>query len=136
MPPAEQRKSRQGRYHLSDAYFRFYFRFLAPFQELLSTEPQRVLETIRQNLYAFVGQSAFEELAQEWLRRTGRQGNLPFTPTAVGSHWSRHVQVDVVAVNWTTHELLLGECKWTSAAIDGEIVLQLINEKAPKVLRA
>jgi uncharacterized protein len=135
VPPAEQRKSRQGRYHLSDPYFRFYFRFLAPFQELLVTEPQRVLETVRQNLRAFVGQSAFEELSQEWLRRTGRQGNLPFMPVAVGSHWSRHVQVDVVAVNWTTHELLLGECKWTNAAIDREVVLQLINEKAPKVLK-
>ena len=27
MPPAEQRRSRQGRYHLSDPFFRFYFRF-------------------------------------------------------------------------------------------------------------
>lgn len=27
---AQQRKSRQGRYHLSDPYLRFYFRFLAP----------------------------------------------------------------------------------------------------------
>ncbi len=135
VPPAQQRKSRQGRYHLSDPYFRFYFRFLAPFQELLSSEPQRVLETVRQNLRAFVGQCAFEELSQEWLRRRGRTGNLPFTPDAVGSHWSRHVQVDVVAINWTTHEILLGECKWTGNVIDREIVLELIENKAPKLLK-
>lgn len=135
IPPAQQRKSRQGRYHLSDPYFRFYFRFLAPVQDLLTIEPERVLETVRQNLRAFVGQSAFEELSQQWVRQAARQGGLPFVPTAVGSHWSRQVQVDVVAVNWTTHELLLGECKWTGNSIDREIVLQLINDKAPKVIK-
>lgn len=134
VPPAERRKSRQGRYHLSDPYFRFYFRFLAPFQDVLTSEPQRVLEAVRQNLRAFVEQTAFEELAQEWVRRAGRSHELLFVPEAVGSHWSRQVQVDVVAVNWQSKELLLGECKWTGSAIDRETVRELIYDKAPKVL--
>jgi hypothetical protein len=29
-PPAKRRRARSGRYHLSDPYFRFCFRFLAP----------------------------------------------------------------------------------------------------------
>ncbi len=134
VPPAERRKSRQGRYHLSDPYFRFYFRFLAPYQDVLTSEPQRVLEAVRQNLRAFVGQTAFEELAQEWVRRAGRTHELPFVPEAVGAHWSRRVQVDVVGVHWQRRELLLGECKWTGSAVDREIVRELVNDKAPKVL--
>jgi AAA+ ATPase superfamily predicted ATPase len=33
---AMRRKSRQGRYHLSDPYFRFYFRFLDPHHDVLT----------------------------------------------------------------------------------------------------
>ncbi len=132
--PAMRRKSRQGRYHLSDPYFRFYFRFLAPYHDLLTLDPERVVDGIRQNLRAFVGQTAFEELAQEWVRQQGRAGNLPLTMDAVGSHWSRKVQVDVVGVNWQRHELLLGECKWGGAAVDEEVVRELVVDKTPKVL--
>jgi AAA+ ATPase superfamily predicted ATPase len=36
VPPAEQQRSRQGRYHLSVPFFRFYFRFIAPVQDDLN----------------------------------------------------------------------------------------------------
>lgn len=133
--PNQRRKSRQGRYHMSDPYFRFYFRFFDPLQDLLTVEPERVLEAVKQGLRAFVGQTAFELLAQEWTRREGRLGRLPFVPDGVGSHWSRTVQVDVVGINWQSQTLLLGECKWTGEPIDRQIVLELIDQKTPKVLR-
>jgi AAA+ ATPase superfamily predicted ATPase len=133
VPPARRRKSRQGRYHLSDPYFRFYFRFLDPYQDILIFEPDRVLEAVRTGLRAFVGQSAFELLARGWVRQQGRAGQLPFQPDAVGSHWSRHVQVDVVAINWQSKKILLGECKWTQDPIDRQIVRELIEQKLPKV---
>jgi hypothetical protein len=132
--PALRRKSRQGRYHLSDPYFRFYFRFLDPYSDLLPLDSPRVLHVIRENLRAFVGQTAFEELAREWVRRQGRAESLPLTPDEVGSHWSRRVQVDVVGVNWKTREILLGECKWGGVAVDEHVVRQLVMEKTPKVL--
>ncbi len=135
IPVARRRKSRQGRYHFSDPYFRFYFRFIDPYQEYLVTEPERLLIGVKQGLRAFVGGSAFEELAQEWLRRQGRIEALPFEPEAVGSHWSRRVQVDAVAVNWQTQDVLLGECKWTDAPIDRKIMRELVEEKTPKVRR-
>jgi uncharacterized protein len=58
---------------------------------------------------------------------------LGFTPEVVGSHWSRTVQIDVVAINWQTHDILLGECKWGADAIDRKVVRELIA-KAPRVL--
>ena len=134
VPPAQRRKSRQGRYHLKDPYFRFYFRFLDPYQDILTLEPERVLDSVRSGLGAFVGQSAFELLAQEWVRQQGRVGQLPFRPDAVGSHWSRSVQVDVVAINWEDKQILLGECKWTQAPIDRNIVRELIEQKQAKVI--
>lgn len=132
---AQQRQSRQGRYRLSDPYLRFYFRFLAPHLDTLAFTPDQVLDHIQKELRAFVGQTAFEELAQTWLADRGRLGQLPFTPQAVGQHWSRHVQVDAVAVNWDSRDLLLGECKWGAEPVSRQTVRELIEQKTPKTVR-
>jgi uncharacterized protein len=131
---AQQRKSRQGRYHLSDPYLRFYFRFLAPHLDDLVFTPDQVLNHIQQEIRVFVGQTIFEELAQTWLAAKGRQGGLPFKPQAVGQHWSRRVQVDAVAVNWDGREILLGECKWGTESVSRQAVRELIEGKTAKVV--
>ena len=132
---AEQQRSRQGRYHLNDPFFRFYFRFIAPAQDDLNYQPDRVLPAIQQGLRAFVGQTAWEELARAWVRWAGSAGSLPWTPQVIGSHWSRRVQVDVVAVNWQTRQILLGECKWGDDRVSRMVVRDLIGSKTPLVLQ-
>lgn len=128
---AEQKKSRQGRYHLADPFFRFYFRFLEP--HLHSFMPQQeTLTHIQSELRSFVG-LGFEHLAQQWVAKQARTGALPFTPEAIGSHWSRMVQIDVVAINWHTHDLLLGECKWGEKRVDRSVVHDLIYRKGPRI---
>lgn len=135
VPPPERRTSRRGRYHLSDAYFRFYFRFLAPGQEAAVFEPARLLQEIEQGMQSFVGQTAFEDLAREWVAHQAKQGRLPFSPETLGSHWSSDVQVDVVAVNWKRRHILLGECTWSRQPMSHETVVQLLESKTPLVLR-
>jgi len=133
--PAGRHKSRQGRYHLSDAYFRFYFRFLAPHHDALAFEPDWVMRQIQQGLRGFVGQTAFEELARQWVAQQGRAGRLGFRPEVVGSHWSRAVQVDVVAINWQEKAILLGECRWGVDAVGRDVVRELLEDKTPRVLK-
>jgi AAA+ ATPase superfamily predicted ATPase len=135
IPPAKRRRARRGRYHLSDPYFRFYFRFLAPNQEDLTYHPDLVLPRIRDGLRAFVGMTAFEELSRQWVREQGRAGKLPLAIQEVGSHWSRAVQVDVVAINWAERAILLGECKWGTSNVDRAVVRELLETKTPKVLK-
>ncbi len=135
VPPAKRRRSRQGRYHLQDPFFRFYFRFIAPFYQYLPFDTEVVLEKVKQELRAFVGQTTFEELSQQWVRQQGKAGALPFTPDIVGSHWSRRVQVDVTAVNWQERQILLGECKWGDHAVSRQVVRELIEQKTPRLLR-
>jgi AAA+ ATPase superfamily predicted ATPase len=134
-PKAERGRSRSGRYSLSDPYFRFYFQFLEPFLSTSPVNTDQVIEAVRRNLRAFVGVSALEELAREWVQVQGKAGKLPFAPDAIGSHWSSRVQVDVVAINWKTHEILLGECKWGTDRVDRQIVRELIETKTPLVLK-
>ena len=94
-----------------------------------------MVEGVRRNLRAFVGTTAFEELARQWVWMRGKTGQLAFLAQEVGSYWSRRVQVNIVALNWTTHEILLGECKWGMDRVDLQVVRELIEKKAPLVLR-
>jgi AAA+ ATPase superfamily predicted ATPase len=133
--PSQRRRSRRGRYHISDPYFRFYFRFIAPFRDELTYRPERVLPLIREGLRPFVGLTAFEELSRHWVAEQGRAGRLPFEPQDVGSHWSRRVQVDVVAVNWQERAVLLGECKWGTDRVRRNVIRNLLEEKSRRLLQ-
>jgi AAA+ ATPase superfamily predicted ATPase len=134
VPTAKRRTSRQGRYHFSDPYFHFYFRFLAPFHDILPDDIEPVLEKVRSELRPFVGQTAFEQLSQQWVREQRKAGNLAFRPMIIGSHWSRKVQIDVVSVNWASRDILLGECKWGNHQIGRGTLRELVEEKTTKVL--
>lgn len=136
IPTARRSVSRLGRYHLADPFLRFYFRFVAPVRDEIGYQPQIVLPGIQEQLRAFVGATAFEELCRHWVRGAGNRGVLPFEAQHVGSHWSRGVQVDVVAINWQTRHILLGECKWGADKVTRETISDLIDRKTPLVLRA
>ena len=133
--PTRRRRARSGRYHLSDPYFRFYFRFIAPYHDEIPYRPERVLTRIREELRAFVGMTALGELSHQWVAQRGQSGEMPFEIEEVGSHWSRQVQVDVVAVNWRERAILLGECKWGAGKVRRDVVRELIETKTPKVLK-
>ena len=124
-------QSRKGRYRLSDNFLEFYFRFVAPFREDLEQGfPERAWQTIDQQLNAFVGSTAFEELCRDWVKRRGAQGYLPFRPEKVGSYWDRTTQVDVVALNWSEKTALLGEARWTSRPLSTQSLDELRAKSA------
>lgn len=130
----ERDRSRRGRYYLTDPYFRFYFQFFAPFIENPPVDSDQVMVEIRANLRGFVGSTAFEELARQWVAIQGKAGKLPFSPERIGSHWDSKVQVDVVAINFKTHHILLGECKWGAERINRQVIREMIDRKTPLTL--
>ena len=136
VPPALQHRSKQGRYHLTDPFHRFYFRFLRPREAEIAYQPDSVLAEIQAGLRAFVGQTAWEELARTWVFHQGIQGSLPFKPERIGSHWSRGVQADVVAVSWRERVVLVGECKWGTDRINRQVVRQLLEHTLPNTVAA
>ena len=136
VPPNLQHRSKQGRYHLLDPFHRFYFRFLRPNQAEIAYQPDRVLEQIQSGLRAFVGQTAWEELARSWVFHQGLRGVLGFAPEVIGSHWDRSVQADVVAVSWRERVMLVGECKWGADAVTRQELRRLIEHTLPRTLAA
>lgn len=129
IPP--NKRTTQGRYHLADAYLRFFFRFVAPYQALLERGQTALMwQNVQGQIRAFVGATAFEELCREYVW-TGR---IPFPPQQVGAHWGQGAQVDVVAVNWQQQAILLGECKWVPKPVGRAVVADLVKDKAPRIM--
>ncbi len=127
-------QSRKGRYVITDPYLRFYFRFLAP--NLGAIERGRTRQTvslISDHLPDFIGRHTFEELCREWVNIRAEMDEFFFLPERVGSFWSKEAQVDVLAINWRTKHILLGECKWEKRAT-GRKVIQTLFDKTNKVL--
>lgn len=132
--PQQRHRSRQGRYHLSDAFFRFYFRFISPRQADIAYKPERVLPAIRQQLRSFIGASAWETLSRQWVDWAVDAQLIHWLPESIGAYWDRRVQIDVVAVSWTEKKVLLGECKWQPQPVSRKVVKELVEEKQTKFL--
>ncbi len=128
-------RARNGRYFISDAYFQFYMRFLEPFLSSYPFSSGQVADFFRGGLPDFVGESALPELARNWLQTQASAGKVPFTMDDIGSFWNGRVTLDVVGINWTSRDILLGECKWKTDPVDVLEVRALTETKSRWVLQ-
>ena len=132
--PPKQRTT-QSRYYLRDPFLRFYYRFLEPNQDLIELELKDALwQAISEQMRAFIGLTAFEDLCREWTLMQARRGQLAFVPQMVSGYWGQTVQVDVVALSWRVQAVLLGECKWGAEAVPRSVISDLLEVKTPRLL--
>jgi AAA+ ATPase superfamily predicted ATPase len=135
VPVTDTSPSRTGRYHITDPYLRFYFRFLSDRQDQLALGAQDIaLAEINRHMIDFIGRYTWEELCREWALRAGALGELPVMSDHVGSAWNSKAQVDVVGINSMEKKLILGECKWTLASNERKVMAELVEEKAAKII--
>ncbi len=120
--------SRQGRYHLTDPFLRFYFRFVSPYRgQIAAGVSAPLLEELRRHLLDFIGTYTWEEIARLWTLHAGARGVLPFQPLEVGAAWTRSAQVDVVGINPREGTLILEECKWSPEPVKAEVLRKLVR---------
>lgn len=126
-------KSRKGIYRLLDNYFRFWFRYVRPAIQYVEKDEQEYVlrRIIKPSLNSFVGFS-FEKIAEEVVYEMGRLGRLPFRPTKIGKWWHKSEEIDVVALNEETRDILFCEVKW-SKNIKAEGILSDLRRKAAMV---
>ena len=131
VPVTAEPDSRLGRYHITDPYLRFYYRFLAARQTQLALgidEP--ALAEVQRHLLDYIGAHTWEELGREWVLRAGAAGQLSFLADQVGSAWTKTAQVDVVGINRMEKTLILGECKWSPRPMGIEVLTDLAGKAA------
>ena len=130
VPVTESIKSRKGIYRIKDNYFRFYFRFIFPYIEYIEMgEIDYVLNVIKTNFQGYTGQT-FEQVMIKYLNE-----NRDLTPiqfTRIGSWWDKGEEIDIVAYNEETGDILFGEIKYTTRKV-GVKTLHDLKEKAKKV---
>jgi hypothetical protein len=116
VPATESRpdKSKRGLYQITDAFLRFWFRYVHPNQGSLDLDlANAVLEQrVRPTFDQFVG-GAIEDAVRAHVAQLARANRLDFLPERVGSWWHGEAEVDVLAVSDGDGALLLGECKWS-----------------------
>jgi len=122
-------RSKKGRYLLNDNFFKFWFRFI--FRNMSYYEAgnyNRIAEKIKVEFDSFVGKN-FEGICRELLIKLNSHDKLPFEFDRIGSWWNRKGdEIDIVALNLKTNEILFGECKWRSKEVDVTVVEDLCKK--------
>jgi hypothetical protein len=118
------------RHPLIDFWFRFFYKNLSSYKR----REAWLIEKIKRDINAFVGQR-FETVCREFLIE-----NPPFKFERIGRQLGKFkgekgknvYEIDILALNERTKEILFGECKW-GEKVDAERVLDELKEKAGHV---
>jgi len=106
------RKRKRGIYKIEDEYFRFWFRFVSPYQEDIEMNyPENAIKDFRKNFNAYLG-ITFEKIVKDLLLRMNSLNLLPFKFEKIGRWWSREEEIDLVAINSRKKRALLIEVKY------------------------
>jgi AAA+ ATPase superfamily predicted ATPase len=130
VPITENIKSRKGIYRIKDNYFKFYFRFIFPYMEYIEMgEEDFVLKEIKTNFQRYSG-LVFESVVTDLIKEN--RNIIPMQFTRMGSWWSAGEEIDIVAINENTQEILFGEVKYTNKLV-GVKTLNALRKKAKNV---
>jgi len=123
-------KTRDLRYYFEDNLFKFWFKFVHPNEGLIeSGDVPTVIGLIESQFDSYVG-FVFEEISKEFLYKM--RPNLPFQFEKIGRWWHKNVEIDLIAINEQTREMMLVECKWQKKKT-GVSVLENLVAKADHV---
>ncbi|MCZ7358146.1 MAG: ATP-binding protein [Candidatus Methanoperedens sp.] len=128
---SKEKSTRVGNYTLKDYFFRFWFRYIYPNSSLIEIgRPDIVLEMINRDFNEYLD-SIFEDVSIELLQSLSLNGELPLL-TKWGKWWRMDDEIDIVATNEATGDILFCECEWQEKESDIRIMEELL-EKSERV---
>lgn len=123
-PVTEKKELRDTRYIFSDNYYNFWFRFVYPYKTLIeSNKQEELLKIIKDDLNIYCS-FVFENVCKQFLEDAG----LPFTIIKIGRWWHKDKEIDIVALNDLTKEIMFVECKWQEN-VNARKILEELKEK-------
>lgn len=127
---------KKGVYEINSNILEFWLANIWRYQSLLERrEEKQLAEIVLKNLEKYSGRM-FERIITECI--TLRRISLPFNYERVGKQWGKiqgkpkgenEYEIDIVALNEQTREILFAECKWQEK-VNANKILSELKEKA------
>jgi AAA+ ATPase superfamily predicted ATPase len=121
--------SRKGRYYLRDQFFKFWFKYCFSFMGELELGNKLPSSRAFKDSFEFIVAQNYERISQEILHRY--QDRI-FVFHRVGRWWDKNEEIDIVALNEATNEILFGEVKWSEKQV-GTNIYEDLKRKSQKV---
>ena len=145
----ERATSMRGLYRITDNYFRFWYSFVFPnLSDLERNDEKEVYEyAVAPKLNDFAS-PVFESVCREFVRKISKRGELPFRIDRLGRWWGKinkfsstdndekgkvitmEAEIDIVAVDETSANYILGECKFRNSVMETATLDSLIEKSA------
>lgn len=117
---------RKGVYEIIDPFFRFWFKFVYPNRDKLEVgNISEVSEIIKKEIDSSFGIS-FEYLIEELINLKVFSEFLEYSKAH--KWWHKDKEIDVIALNEKTKEILFCECKWRSRVNAKKIIKGLLEK--------
>lgn len=130
-------KSKRGIYCINDNCYSFWYRFIFPNISEIEAGTGSTIANILLNsemLNTYIGKPGFELVCMQYLIRKNQDKQLPFQATSFGKWWGNNsvkrvqTDIDIIAANKFTKELIEGECKWKNNIDDVSEIKKLIEK--------
>ncbi len=135
--PVTEKKIKTGRYVIVANIFSFWFYFVWRQYYILERNLDNVAaDFFDKEINLYLGRR-FENLCREALTELNSVSQLPFEISEIGRQWGKDhngnpYEIDLVALNKKTGDILFAECKW-SENVNAETVLTELKRKAELV---
>lgn len=125
-------KSKNGLYFLTDNFISFWFKFVYPYRAYLEKgEKEYVLNQIKKGFIQNFASFVYEDVCRDMMWELSKNNIWDFHFDKVGRYWGKATgEIDIVAIDTTGKNLILGECKYSSVP-KGLFVLHNLEQKAP-----
>ncbi|MDF1534703.1 MAG: ATP-binding protein, partial [Methanosarcinaceae archaeon] len=117
---------RDIRYYLNDNLFNFWFKFIYPNESQIEYgNTDALIQTIKSQLDVHTS-FVFEDVSQEFLYEI--IDDLPFRFERIGKWWHKDNEIDLLAFNEESRDIMFIECKWKNRKIGVDVIEKLMNK--------
>jgi len=132
IPVTASRKFKRRLYLICDSYFNFWFRYVYPNRiDLEAGRSEEITALVKMDFSNYAG-PMFEVLIDELIR--SKYVLKQFSFSEIGRWWHGGEEIDIVALNETTKDIVFAECKWQNLSHkDAEKIIAALKEKSKRV---
>ena len=125
-------------YSLSDNFIKFWYTYVYPTRSILEINREAIVSGIGNSYDRYLGH-VFEDIVKQYFIDQNITGKLPFAFERIGRQWGKihgrqkgtnAYEIDVVALNESSKDILFIECKWQ--VLEGNDTIRILNELKEK----